>query len=105
VASRLERLTVGWLAAISRNRSRAVSTTTYEAKCGKCELPLEVVTIENGQKRASCPKCGNNDTLDNVRRIIAELVKERTALAFHDSLVKGTRGSKFLKVSSRRTEK
>ena len=79
-----------------------MGTSSHQAKCGKCKVPLEVVTQDNGQKRATCPKCGDSDTVENVKRIVAEYVKERTALALHESLVKGARGSKFLKVTSRR---
>ena len=74
-------------------------------KCGRCKAKVEFFTDDQGQDRGKCSICENGDTVDNIRRIVMEFVKERSAHQLHDGLRSATKGSKFIKLTSNRPPK
>ena len=50
--------------------------------CGKCRVSPEVATDAQGQSSATCPVCGQQDEIGDVRR-------EVLAQAFHETIRKG----------------
>ena len=44
------------------------SEETSPLLCGKCRIPVEGRTEADGSNRVRCPRCGENDTLNNAVR-------------------------------------
>jgi len=45
---------------------------TYPVLCGKCHVPPEAGTERNGQLWASCPVCGQEDSVTDINREAGE---------------------------------
>lgn len=71
-------------------------TTTYEIKCAKCDVPVELVTEANA-KIARCSVCGMSDTQENAVREAGDYVTDQVAKGLDDMLAGIARGSKMMK--------
>ena len=47
-----------------------------EVVCGLCDGALEVSASPDSKDTFRCIGCGNNDTLDNIRRIVSEFITD-----------------------------
>lgn len=70
-------------------------------KCAKCDCALKGPTNPQPNDRMECPRCGDGDTVERVMSEVKEYVKDQMATALVEGMRRATRGSKFLKVSSK----
>jgi phage FluMu protein Com len=71
-----------------------------QIKCARCDCALQGPANAQAHDRVVCPECGEGDTLDRVLAEVGEYVKEQAAASLSQSISKGAKGSKFLKVTS-----
>jgi hypothetical protein len=64
--------------------------------CGRCKTPLKDTHEPESNSVIGCPTCGENDTFENVQRIIGEFMQEQAAEQFSDMLRGVARRSKAL---------
>ncbi len=74
---------------------------TKAALCGKCKVALEGPADPKPDSVFACPTCGEADTLQNVTRIIAQFVEEKTARHFQESFRRIAARSKAIKLTSK----
>ena len=67
--------------------------------CARCKVAVTVSAEAKPKDVVSCPQCGESDTLENVKRSLAEQAQEYAARMMQKSLRDASRGSKFFKYS------
>lgn len=72
-----------------------------KALCAQCKVPPEPVTQDKGEERFACPRCGVNDTAENILREAMEHAKEVAARSLQEKARSVARGSKFIKFSGK----
>ena len=76
-----------------------MTTTTHQAKCARCNVPLEgSVADPQPHDYVSCPTCGEGDTLENVTREIGEYVASKMGDKIGSMLEDAFHGSKVFTV-------
>jgi hypothetical protein len=75
--------------------------TTHTVKCAKCDLALQGPADPQSHDVLSCPRSGEGDTLENVTREVGEYIAEKAAAALDATMTQATRGSDFIKITSR----
>lgn len=65
--------------------------------CATCKVQAKLSIESDAQGTVLCPKCGNSDTLENVKRSLGLQAKEYAARTMQQSFRNAARGSKFLK--------
>lgn len=64
----------------------AMTTTTYQPKCARCNVTLESSVPDPEPKdHVACPTCGEGDTLENVTREIGEYITEKMTESLGDT--------------------
>ena len=71
-----------------------------EVKCARCNCALQGPADPQPHDRLACPVCGEGDTVERVMAEVAEHLKEQMAQSFHNAIMGGARGSKYVKVTS-----
>jgi hypothetical protein len=54
--------------------------------CGHCKTPLEGAADASSDSMFKCPSCGQAETSDNVKRIVAEFLKESARTKIEEML-------------------
>jgi uncharacterized C2H2 Zn-finger protein len=72
-----------------------------KALCARCKLPPEPVAQDDGEERFACPRCGVNDTRENILRDVREHAKEVAARSLQEKARGVARRSKFIKFSGK----
>lgn len=74
------------------------SADTVAILCGNCKTPLTGPSDIKPSDVVTCAGCGQSNTLGTVLESVGKHAAEAMALSLHQTMVKGARGSKFLKV-------
>ena len=72
-------------------------TTTYQAKCARCDVPLGGDADAGPHTVFSCPRCGISDTFENIEREIGEYIAEKVSDSLDKMFEDAARGNPSLK--------
>ena len=78
------------------------SSNTHTIACGSCKIAAQSVENPKPDDEVTCPQCSRRDRFDDVIRTVKEHVAYVVQKRLDDTLRGATRGSKFLKVTSKR---
>lgn len=79
-----------------------MTTTTHQAKCARCNVPLESsVPDPQPDDHVACPICGEGDTLENVGREISEYLASKASDEIGSMLENAFRGSEAFTVEKK----
>lgn len=71
-------------------------TETYQVKCAKCRVPIEIGSNDHGVATGRCPSCGISDTKENIEREAADYAFSKAKDALDSRLSDMARGSKYM---------
>jgi hypothetical protein len=75
--------------------------TTVQILCGTCKSATKSVSDPQAEDQVTCTGCGKHDTFENVMGSVKEYIGHRAAQSISNSLRSATRGSKYVKFTSK----
>jgi hypothetical protein len=73
--------------------------------CGYCKTPLKGPASPNPNTMLKCPSCGQAETFENVKRIVAEFVKETAHIKIEEMLRAVARHRENLRTATHPTQR
>ncbi|WP_072389584.1 hypothetical protein [Hyphomicrobium sp. CS1BSMeth3] len=65
-------------------------------KCGMCKVPMQGPANAKGSDILTCPKCGQQDTLETVQAEVVDYARHWMAEQADEVMREATRGNKYL---------
>lgn len=77
-----------------------MATQEVTIKCGSCKVPVEGPANPQDNDRFACPRCGRNDTLENIMSEAQESAMDQVESHIDSMLTGMARSSKMMSYKS-----